>query len=146
FNFLGNVIDYSIDSANRIIHAERLIEIQGLYNILEEVECPLPALITIDPSYRERYNTVSQRLKYIKLQKEAMKKAENYKQYLKVWSAKELGVDTRSVGLPGSPTIVYKVEKVPRAKASRQTRIIDVSKDSELKELGMRLLEILNSK
>jgi electron transfer flavoprotein beta subunit len=146
FNFLGNVIGYSIDVQNKMLHATRLIEIQGLYNVLEEVECPLPALIAIDPSYRERYSTVSQRLKYVRLQKEAVKKVENYKQFLKVWNAKDLGVHMKNVGLPGSPTIVYKVEKVPRAKASRQTKVIDISKDSELNDLSRKLVEMLNSK
>jgi electron transfer flavoprotein beta subunit len=146
FNFLGNVIGYSIDVQNKMLHTTRLIEIQGLYNVLEEVECPLPALIAIDPSYRERYSTVSQRLKYVRLQKEAVKKVENYKQFLKVWNAKDLGVHMKNVGLPGSPTIVYKVEKVPRAKASRQTKVIDISKDSELNDLSRKLVEMLNSK
>lgn len=146
FNFLGNVIGYSIDVQNKMLHTTRLIEIQGLYNVLEEVECPLPALIAVDPSYKERYSTVSQRLKYVRLQKKAAKKVENYKQYLKVWNAKDLGVDMKNVGLPGSPTIVYKVEKVPRAKASRQTKVIDISKDSELNDLSRKLVEMLNSK
>lgn len=146
FNFLGNVISYSIDVERKLLHARRLIEIQGLYNVLEEVECPLPALIAVDPSYKEYYNTVSQRLKYVRLQKEAMEKSENYKRYVKVWSAKDLEVDIKKVGLPGSPTIVYKVEKVPRAKASRQTKVIDVSRDSELYDLSRRLVEMLNSR
>jgi electron transfer flavoprotein beta subunit len=146
FNFFGNVIRYSIDVDNKMLHATRLIEIQGLYNILEEIECPLPALIAIDPSYKEHYTTVSQRLKYVRLQRNAMKKVENYKQYLKVWTAKDLNVEMKNVGLPGSPTIVYKVEKVPRAKASRHTKVIDISKDNELNDLGKKLVEMLNSK
>lgn len=146
FNFLGNVTGYSIDVQNKMLHVTRLIEIQGLYNVLEEVECPLPALIAVDPSYRERYSTVSQRLKYVRLQKEAVKKVENYKQYLKVWNAKDLGVDMKNVGLPGSPTIVYKVEKVPRAKVSRQAKVIDISRDSELNDLSRKLVEMFNSK
>jgi electron transfer flavoprotein beta subunit len=75
-----------------------------------------------------------------------VRKAENYKQHLKVWSAKDLGVDVKTVGLPGSPTIVYKVEKVPRAKASRKTRTIDVTKDGELNEVSRKIIELLNSK
>ncbi|MFQ5940732.1 MAG: electron transfer flavoprotein subunit beta/FixA family protein [Nitrososphaerales archaeon] len=146
FSFLGNVISYSIDVTNKMLYATRLIEIQGLYNVLEEVECPLPALIATDPSYRERYTTVSQRLKYVRLQKDAMKRIENYKQYLRVWGAKDLGVDMKNVGLAGSPTIVYKVEKVPRAKASRQTKVINMDSDGELKDLSKKLLEMLNSK
>jgi electron transfer flavoprotein beta subunit len=68
YNFLGNVTGYSIDVSRKMLIATRLIEIQGLYSVVEEVECPLPALIAVDPSYRERYTTVSQRLKYVILQ------------------------------------------------------------------------------
>jgi len=146
FNFLGNVIGYSIDTETRTLHAKRLIEMQGLYNVLEEIECPLPALISIDPSYKERYTTISQRLKYVRLQKEAADRAQNYKQSLKVWNAKDLGVDPKYVGLPGSPTIVYKVERIPKAKASRKAKIIDSSNTDELNDLGKKLLEMVNSK
>ncbi len=146
FNFLGNVISYSIDITTKTLHAKRLIELQGLYSVLEEVECPLPALISIDPSYKERYTTVSQRLKYTRLQKDATSRALNYKQYLKIWSAKDLGADPKLVGLPGSPTIVYKVERIPKAKASRKTRIVDGSNVDELNDLGKKLLEIVDSK
>jgi len=146
FNFLGNVISYSIETSTKILHVKRLIELQGLYNILEEVECSLPALISIDPSYRERYTAVSQRLKYVKLQKEAARKAQNYKQYIKVWNGKDLGADPKYVGLPGSPTIVYKVERIPKAKASRKARVIDGNDANELNALGKKLLEIVNSK
>jgi len=146
FNFLGNVINYSIDTKTKTLRAKRLIELQGLYNILEEVECPLPALVSIDPSYKERYTTVSQRLKYVKLQKDAINRAQNYKQYLKVWNGKDLGADPRYVGLPGSPTIVYKVERIPKAKASRKARVIDGNNADELNDLGKQMLEMVNGK
>jgi len=145
FNFLGNVICYSIDTSTKTLHAKRLIELQGLYNILEEVECPLPALVSIDPSYKERYTTVSQRLKYVRLQKDAASRAHNYKQYLKLWNSKDLGVDPKYVGLPGSPTIVYKVERIPKVKASRKARVIDSNNVDELNDLGKKLLEMVNS-
>ena len=146
FNFLGNVINYSIDTANKTLHANRLIELQGLYNILEEVEYQLPALVSIDPNYKERYTTVSQRLKYVRLQKDAASRAQNYKRYLRVWNSKDLGVDPKYVGLPGSPTIVYKVERIPKAKASRRARVIDGSNMDELNDLGKKLLEMVNGK
>jgi len=146
FNFLGNVINYSIDTKTKTLHAKRLIELQGLYNILEEVECPLPALVSIDPSYKERYTTVSQRLKYVKLQKDAINRAQNYKQCLKVWNGKDLGADPKYVGLPGSPTIVYKVERIPKAKASRKARVIDGNNADELNDLGKQMLEMVNGK
>ncbi len=146
FNFIGNVISYSIDTESRILHAKRLVELQGLYNVLEEIECPLPVLIAVDPSYTERYTTVSQRLKYTKLHKDAATRVLNYKQYLKVWNAKDLGLDPKLIGLPGSPTIVYKVERVPRAKASRKTRVVDGDNLDELGEVGKKLLEFVDGR
>ncbi len=146
FNFLGNVIDYNIDTEARALHAKRLIEMQGLYNVLEEIECPLPALISIDPSYKERYTTVSHRLKYVRLQKQAAARAQSYKQFFKIWTAKDLGVDPKYVGLPGSPTIVYKVERIPKAKASRKAKVIDSSNTDELNDLGKKIFEMVNSK
>jgi electron transfer flavoprotein beta subunit len=146
FNFFGNVIGYEIDAERRMLYASRLVELQGLYTVIEEVECPLPAFIAVDPSYRERYTTVSQRLKYTRLQKDAVKRAQDYKRHLKVWSAKDLGLDAKYVGLPGSPTIVYRVERIPKAKASRKTRAVDSNDAEELAELGKRLLEVVNGK
>jgi len=146
FNFLGNVISYSIDTAAKTLHARRLVELQGLYNVLEEVEVPLPAVISVDPSYKESYTTVSQRLKYVRLLKEAAKRAQNYKQYIKVWNSKDLGVDPKYVGLQGSPTIVYKVERIPKAKASRKAQIIDGSDINAIENLGKKLVELANRK
>lgn len=146
FTFLGNVIGYSVDTDKRILCARRLVELQGLYNVLEEVECPLPALIAIDPGYKERYTTVSQRLWYVRLQKEAAHRAQNYKQYLKTWNGKELGIDQGYVGLMGSPTIVYKVERIPKAKASRKARVVDGSRVEELDDLAGTMLQTIDGK
>lgn len=142
FNFLGNVIDYSIDAATRTLVAKRLIEMQGLYTVLEEVECPLPALIAVDPSYKERYSTVSQRLRYARLKKDAARRAGGSREYTKTWNAKDLGVDPKYVGLPGSPTIVYKVERIPKARASRKARVIDGNNADELRDVARKLLEM----
>ncbi len=135
YNFIGNVINYSIDLDRSIVRATRRLDLQGLYTVLEDVEVELPALLTIDPSYKERYTRVSERLKYVRLKKEASKKAENYKAYLKVWSANDLGVDPKRVGLAGSPTIVYKVERIPRAKARRSAQVISMNEISIINKI-----------
>ena len=140
FNFVGNVIDYSIDMERRFVRVTRRLDLQGLYSVLEELEIPFPVLITIDPNYKEKYRRVSERLKYVRLRKEAMNKVENYKAHLKVWNAKELGVDPKKVGLAGSPTIVYKVEKIPRAKARRDARIVKID---EKEEIVNKILEVI---
>jgi len=143
FTFLGNVIDYYVDMQSRTVRAKRLISLQGFYDVIEEVEAPLPVFIAIDPSYKALFNTVSQRLAFEKYQKEAKTRAQNYKQYLKVFNAQQLGVDPKLVGLPGSPTIVYKVEKIPKAKASRKAEIIDGSNREQLAKVASKMYEVL---
>src|SRR5215208_4780697 len=117
YTFLGNVISYELDIEKRIITALRLIS-YGNYNLIEQVQAPLPVFIAIDPSYKSPFVTVSQRLSASRYQKEAMTRSSNYKSCLKVFNAKELEVDPKFVGLPGSPTIVYKVEKIPKIKSN----------------------------
>jgi len=143
FTFLGNVIDYDIDIQNRTVRARRLISLQGFYDVIEEVEAPLPVFIAIDPSYRASFNTVSQRLAFENYQKEAKTRAQNYKQYLKVFNAQQLGVDPKLVGLPGSPTIVYKVERIPKAKASRKAEVVDGTSREQLGKVAAKMYEVL---
>lgn len=143
FTFLGNVVDYDVDPEKRVVRAKRLISLQGFYDIIEEVEAPLPVFIAIDPSFKSSYNTVSQRLAFEKYQKEARLRAQNYKDYLKVFNAQQLGVDPKLVGLPGSPTIVYKVERIPKARASRKAEVIDGSNRAELRKVAAKMYEVL---
>jgi electron transfer flavoprotein beta subunit len=143
FTFLGNVIDYDIDLQNRMVRAKRLISLQGFYDIIEEVEAPLPVFIAIDPSYKASFNTVSQRLAFEKYQKEGWLRAQDFKRYLNVFNAEQLGADPKLVGLPGSPTIVYKVERIPKAKASRKAEVIDGSSREELGKAAARMYEVL---
>ena len=143
FTFLGHVIDYDIDMQTRTVRARRLISLQGFYDVIEEVEAPLPVFIAIDPSYKASFNTVSQRLAFEKYRDEAKTRAQNYKQHLKVFNAQQLGVDPALVGLPGSPTIVYKVERIPKAKASRKAEVVDGSSREELRKVAARMHEAL---
>ena len=71
FPFIGNVIDYDIDIERDCINAQRLIKIYGHNDIVEEIEAPLPVFMTLDPSYSPFFNTVSQRLKLARHEKEA---------------------------------------------------------------------------
>ncbi|MGB8767318.1 MAG: electron transfer flavoprotein subunit beta, partial [Nitrososphaeraceae archaeon] len=116
YTFLGNVMDFDIDLDRKVVVAKRLISLQGMDTIIEEIESPLPVFITIDPSYKSAFGTVSQRLGANKYNKEARRKSENYAQFLKTYDSQKLDLDPKLVGLPGSPTIVYRVEKIPRAK------------------------------
>jgi len=143
YTFLGNVIDYDIDLPSRLVRAKRLISLQGFYDIIEEVEAPLPVFISIDPSYKPFFNTVSQRLAFEKYQKEARLRAENYKQFLKVLNTQQLGINPKLVGLPGSPTIVYKVERIPKAKASRKAEVIDGANRDQIARVVSNMYEAL---
>jgi electron transfer flavoprotein beta subunit len=143
YTFLGHVIDYDVDMDRRVVRAKRIITLQGFYDVIEEVEAPLPVFIAIDPSYKPSFNTVSQRLAYEKYQKEAKSRAANYKQYLKVFNAQQIGADPKLVGLPGSPTIVYKVEKIPKAKASRKTEVMDGLDRQQIRKVAAKIHEVL---
>ena len=143
YTFLGNVIDYDVDLEKQTVMAKRLITLQGFYDIIEEVEAPLPVFITIDPSYKSEFTTISQRLAFAKYQKEASERAHSYKKYLKTFNAQQLGVDPKFVGLPGSPTIVYKVEKIPKAKASRKAEIINGSDRDQIRKVVTKMHDVL---
>ncbi len=125
FTFLGNVIDFSVDPDKRYIIAKRLVALPGFYDIVEEIQAPLPVFIAIDPSYKATFDTISLRLTSSKYLKEAKERAENYKTYLNVLDHKKLELDPRLVGLPGSPTIVHKVEKIPKARTTRTAELIE---------------------
>jgi electron transfer flavoprotein beta subunit len=86
---------------------------------------------------------VSQRLAFEKYQKEARSRAENYKQFLKVLNTQQLGIDAKLVGLPGSPTIVYKVERIPKAKASRKAEVIDGTNRDQIARVAANMYEAL---
>jgi electron transfer flavoprotein beta subunit len=142
FPFLGDVIDYEINLDTRSVKAKRLITLQGFYDIIEEVEAPLPVFITIHPSYRPLFKTVSERLAFEKYQKEAKKRSSNYKQYLKIFNSEQLGLaDLSLVGLPGSPTIVYKVERIPKGKANRNAEVVDGTNSEALRNVVLKMQE-----
>ncbi|HEX6253335.1 MAG TPA: electron transfer flavoprotein subunit beta/FixA family protein [Nitrososphaera sp.] len=143
YTFFGNVIDYNVDQQSRSVRAKRLISLQGFYDIIEEVEAPLPVFMSLDPSYKAFFNTVSQRLAFEKYQKEAKSRAENYKQFLKVLNTQQLGINPKLVGLPGSPTIVYKVERIPKAKASRKAEVIDGTNRDQIARVIANMYEVL---
>lgn len=143
YTFLGNVVDYEVDLQKRIIIAKRLVRLQGFNDVVEEIEAPLPVFISIDPSYKPVFKTVSQRLAFEKYQKEAKIRSDNYKQYLKVFNVQQLGLDSTLVGLPGSPTIVYKVERIPKGKANRQAEVLDGSNPEHIRKAVSKMKEAL---
>ena len=145
YNFLGNVVQFVVDINRNYVVAKRLISLRGFDDIIEDVEAPLPVFITVDPSYRSLYPKLSQRLAYTKYRKEATRRVQNYKEWLKVYDGKSLQLDPKFVGLPGSPTIVYRVEKIPKARASRKTVQVDSSDVDGIKSITLDLAQRLNS-
>lgn len=143
YTFLGNVISYKVDVEERKVQATRLISLQGFYDVVEEVVASLPVLMTLDPSYKSEYNTVTQRLAYMKNRKEALGKSRGFKTYLQVLNAQQLGADAKFVGLPGSPTIVYKVEKIPKAKPTRSASVFSGSDPNEIRKVVSKMNQVL---
>lgn len=146
YAFFGNVINFSVDIKTRLARIKRLIPVQGLYDVIEELETPLPIFITIHPSYKPMFTTVSQRLSFFKCQKEARERGALYKNYLKTFTVQTLGVNPKLVGLPGSPTIVYRVEKIPKAKTSRMAEIIDGSSKDQLRTVAKKITDMIKVK
>lgn len=145
FTFLGNVISYDVNLEKRIVTVKRLLSLQGVPNVIEEIEAPLPVFIAIDPAYKANYTTVSERIAFEKYQKEANERARNYKEYLKVFNVDELGVDKTVVGLAGSPTIVYQVERIPKGKATRQAEVFDGSNSEHMRKVVAKMREALSA-
>lgn len=143
YTFLGNVISYKVDVEERKVQATRLISLQGFYDVVEEVVASLPVLMTLDPSYKSEYNTVTQRLAYMKNRKEALGKSRGFKTYLQVLNAQQLRADAKFVGLPGSPTIVYKVEKIPKAKPTRSASVFSGSDPNEIRKVVSKMNQVL---
>ena len=146
YTFLGNVIDFEIDLDRKVVLAKRMISLQGMDTIIEEIESPLPVFITIDPSYKSNFNSVSQRLTANNFGKEARKHSEDSGQYWKIYDGKNLDLDPKMVGLPGSPTIVYRVEKIPRAKTNRKAEIVDPSNANNLIPVTEKIIQISSGK
>lgn len=145
FTFLGNVISYDVNLEKRTVTAKRLLSLQGVPNVIEEVEAPFPVFIAIDPAYKANYTTISQRIAFEKYQKEAYERATNYKQYRKVFNADEVGVDKTLTGLAGSPTIVYQVERIPKGKATRQAEVFDGSNPEHIRKVVAKMREALSA-
>ena len=146
YTFLGNVIDFDIDLDRKMVFATRLISLQGMDTIIEEIESPLPVFITIDPAYMSIFKSISQRLSANTFSREAKKYSEDYRQYLKIFDSKKLELDPKLVGLPGSPTIVYKVEKIPRAKTNRKAEIVIPSNPNNLTPVIEKIIQIVRGK
>ncbi|MFQ5782172.1 MAG: electron transfer flavoprotein subunit beta/FixA family protein [Nitrosopumilus sp.] len=143
--FLGNVISYDVNLEKRTVTAKRLVNLRGVPEIIQEVEAPLPVFIAIDPSYKYYFDTVSLRLTAEKYKREAHERAQHYSDYLQTFTREELGADETLVGLIGSPTIVYNVQRVPKGKATRSAKILDGSNPEHIRKTVTAIKEAFSA-
>lgn len=140
---ITHVVGYRLDTERRIIRAKRLVN----GKIIEAVESPFPALLTIEakPPYEPEYRSARERLVLKKLLAEGKRRASNVKDYLKVWSAAELDADLAKMGLDGSPTVVLKVEPIPQVKAERNCKILDGTNLEDLDQIARFIVDRLRT-
>ena len=133
-----HVTRLEIDEANRTFTAERFV-----YDEIEEVTGPLPAVIVTDPGFKPSYTKASHRLKYRDLVEETKERAKTILDTIPVWGAGDLGVAEDTVGLRGSPTIVRMVEPIPAAPSERKALVLDGNKDQDVDEAARIIVQKL---
>lgn len=134
---LTHVIEFDVDEKRRVVTAQRL---DGLE--VETVEAPLPAFLVTDPGFVVHYRLATHRLRLQKFQTEAKQRAEQIDRVYTQWALADLPVDPRNVGLKGSPTIVAKVEPIPRAPQERTARVFRGDNAAELTQAIKTIAEL----
>ena len=139
----------------QVTYAEEMIDIKKdsikikrrLERGIEVVSAPLPVLITVHssaPACRPRNARLLMKFKHAKTVTELQDAAEDYlelyttRTYLKIeeWSADDIEVDEKALGLSGSPTKVKKIENVVfKAKESKVLSSSETEIDELMKEL-----------
>ncbi|MDR2130452.1 MAG: electron transfer flavoprotein subunit beta/FixA family protein [Odoribacteraceae bacterium] len=139
----------------QVTYAEEIQEIKNgtmrirrrLERGVEVVECPIPAVVTINGSAapcRPRNARLVMKYKYAKAAQEAQDASEDYfslvneRPYLKLteWSVNDIRCEARELGLSGSPTKVKAIENVVfQAKESRVIPAVDAEMDALMREL-----------
>lgn len=131
-----HVTRLEVDEATKTFKAERFV-----YDEIEEVTGPLPAVIVTDPGYRVNYTKASHRLKLRDLQEETRERAKTIIDNIPVWGFADLGAAEDTVGLRGSPTIVRVVEPIPAAPSERTALVLDGKKDADIDEAAKIIVQ-----
>jgi electron transfer flavoprotein beta subunit len=131
-----HVTRLEVDEANRTFTAERFV-----YDEIEEVVGPLPAVIITDPGFRPVYTKASHRLKHKDLVEETRERAKNAEALTQTWAFADLNVAEDTVGLRGSPTIVRVVEPIPAAPSERTALVLDGKKDADVEEAARVIVQ-----
>ncbi len=119
----------------------RFVAERFVYDEIEEVEGPLPAVIVTDPGFQPSYRRASHRLKVRDLMEETKERAKAPDALVSVWGQADLGVPEGVVGLRGSPTIVRVVEPIPAAPSERTARVFDGRKDGDVEEAARLIVQ-----
>lgn len=133
-----HVTRLEIDEQARTFTAERFV-----YDEIEEVTGPLPAVIVTDPGFKPTYTKASHRLTYRDLAEETRERAKTILDQIPVWGAGDLAVAEDTVGLRGSPTIVRMVEPIPAAPSERKALVLDGAKDQDVDEAARIIVQKL---
>ena len=80
-----------------------------------------------------------------KYKREAQDRSKNYKNYLTAFNCDQLGADRTLVGLPGSPTIVYNVQRVPKGKVTRHAEVLDGSNPEHIRKAVAAMKDALSA-
>lgn len=120
----------------------RLVATRTVYDEIEEVEAPLPSLLVTDPGFRPTYRRAEHRLRLLDLSEETRERAKEYEKHLKTWTAADVPANPADIGLPGSPTIVKKVDPIPRAPSERKARVL-AGTPAEVRELARRIRTLM---
>lgn len=134
---LTHVVEFEVDETRRVVTAKRL---DGLE--VETVEAPLPAFLVTDPAFTATYRSATHRLKLQALQEETRIRAQNLDAVYAQWSAADLGIDPKLIGLKGSPTIVAKVEAIPVAPKERTAKVFRGDDPAELAQAVKTIAEL----
>jgi len=126
---------------------EKIVAKRRLERGVELVECPIPAVVTVNGSAapcRPRNARFVMKYKYAKTTQESQDAGEDYfslvneRPYLKLpeWSVNDITCDVKDLGLSGSPTKVKNIENVVfQAKEAKVLSGTDVEIDAMMKEL-----------
>ncbi|MCD6597159.1 MAG: electron transfer flavoprotein subunit beta/FixA family protein [Bacteroidales bacterium] len=136
--------------AEEVISAEKkkLVVKRRLERGVETVECPLPAVITVNssaPACRPRNAKLVMKYKHAKTITERQNESEDYidltadRPYLNIeeWSVNDIDVDSKWLGLSGSPTKVKKIENI--VFQAKETKHI-TSSNEEINDLMKELI------
>ncbi|MDR2414816.1 MAG: electron transfer flavoprotein subunit beta/FixA family protein [Odoribacteraceae bacterium] len=131
----------------RVINERTLRVRRRLERGVEEVECPAPAVVTVNGSAapcRPRNARLVMKYKRARATQEAQDASEDYfalvneRPYLKLteWNVNDIRCETRELGLSGSPTKVKAIENVVfQAKEAKTLSATDGDIDALMKEL-----------